>query len=210
MLKLIIDTAITPSFIAIAKNSEIIDSILIERNFLTSNKFIFELDALLKKNNILISQISYLCIGNGPGSYTGLRVGASIANALFFAKKIPIISFCSLMSYLPFKNGTFATLFDAKTGGVYTIFGKIFNGKILLENISKPEKLSIEKATVKLQDVDNIISAHKTSLIKRFDDKTSSIKWNEGLINFDSLLEIINEKIDRKDFEKSPIELNYL
>ena len=84
MLKLIIDTAITPSFIAIAKNNKIIDSILIERNFMTSNKFIFELDALLKKNNILISQISYLCIGNGPGSYTGLRVGASIANALFF------------------------------------------------------------------------------------------------------------------------------
>ena len=48
------------------------------------------IEKLLKKNNLNISQIDEIKINKGPGSFTGLRVGVSIANALSFLLKIPV------------------------------------------------------------------------------------------------------------------------
>ncbi|MDP2637748.1 MAG: tRNA (adenosine(37)-N6)-threonylcarbamoyltransferase complex dimerization subunit type 1 TsaB [Candidatus Levybacteria bacterium] len=48
------------------------------------------IEKILKKYKISLKDISEIKINEGPGSYTGLRVGLSIANALSFALKIPI------------------------------------------------------------------------------------------------------------------------
>ena len=48
------------------------------------------LDKLLKKNKINIENIDEIQVKEGPGSFTGLRVGASIANALSYLLKIPV------------------------------------------------------------------------------------------------------------------------
>jgi tRNA threonylcarbamoyladenosine biosynthesis protein TsaB len=48
------------------------------------------IDKILKKHAIELKNISAIEVNVGPGSYTGLRVGLSIANALSFALKIPI------------------------------------------------------------------------------------------------------------------------
>ena len=45
---------------------------------------------LLKKQNRSIKEITEIELNVGPGSYTGLRVGAAIANALGYALKIPV------------------------------------------------------------------------------------------------------------------------
>lgn len=42
------------------------------------------IDKLLKKCHTKIEEISEIKINTGPGSYTGLRVGASVANALSY------------------------------------------------------------------------------------------------------------------------------
>ena len=48
------------------------------------------IDKVLKSNNINLSDINKIKVNTGPGSFTGLRVGISIANALGFFLKIPI------------------------------------------------------------------------------------------------------------------------
>lgn len=47
---------------------------------------------LLKDQGITLKDISSIEINSGPGSFTGLRVGAAIANALAFALGIPVNS----------------------------------------------------------------------------------------------------------------------
>ncbi len=44
----------------------------------------------LKKQNKTIKDITEIEVFTGPGSFTGLRVGVSIANALGYALKIPV------------------------------------------------------------------------------------------------------------------------
>jgi tRNA threonylcarbamoyladenosine biosynthesis protein TsaB len=48
------------------------------------------IEELLKKEKLLINQLSEIRVNKGPGSFTGLRVGIAIANALGTLLKIPV------------------------------------------------------------------------------------------------------------------------
>ncbi|GEM_PF-144025 len=48
------------------------------------------IDNLLLKHKLKLSDLTDIEVDQGPGSFTGLRVGISIANALSFALKIPV------------------------------------------------------------------------------------------------------------------------
>lgn len=48
------------------------------------------IDKILKKNRLKPSDLTEIEINTGPGSFTGLRVGAAVANALGWALKIPV------------------------------------------------------------------------------------------------------------------------
>ncbi|MFI5265351.1 MAG: tRNA threonylcarbamoyladenosine biosynthesis protein TsaB [Candidatus Levyibacteriota bacterium] len=45
---------------------------------------------LLKNQRVTLKEITSIEVKNGPGSFTGLRVGVSIANALSFALGVPV------------------------------------------------------------------------------------------------------------------------
>ena len=45
---------------------------------------------LLKKEEKKLEDIKEIKVNTGPGSFTGLRVGVSVANALGWALKIPV------------------------------------------------------------------------------------------------------------------------
>lgn len=48
------------------------------------------IDDFLKENKLTPQDLSEIRVNPGPGSFTGLRVGVSIANAMGFALKIPV------------------------------------------------------------------------------------------------------------------------
>lgn len=48
------------------------------------------IDEILKKHKVKPENLSGIQINTGPGSFTGLRIGLAIANALSFVLKIPI------------------------------------------------------------------------------------------------------------------------
>ena len=51
---------------------------------------------LLTKNNISAKELSAVAIGIGPGSFTGLRIGFSVAKGLCYPHKINLIGISSL------------------------------------------------------------------------------------------------------------------
>ena len=57
---------------------------------LKSQKLLELIDEALKKENIKLTDISEIEVNLGPGSFTGLRIGVSTANALSWALKIPV------------------------------------------------------------------------------------------------------------------------
>jgi tRNA threonylcarbamoyladenosine biosynthesis protein TsaB len=57
---------------------------------LKSQVILILIDKLLKKHKLQITDLNKIEVNLGPGSFTGIRVGVSVANALGFSLKIPI------------------------------------------------------------------------------------------------------------------------
>ena len=50
-----------------------------------------EIDQLLNKAGLKLSDLSGVGVYSGPGSFTGLRIGHAVANAFAFSLKIPVV-----------------------------------------------------------------------------------------------------------------------
>ncbi len=75
--------------VALLKAKETIDS-LSEENEYGSQVLLPLIIKILQKNQLDFTDLTEIKVAVGPGSYTGIRVGASIAQALGFALKIPV------------------------------------------------------------------------------------------------------------------------
>ena len=47
---------------------------------------------LLESNNLALTQVRGIVCFEGPGSFTGLRIGLTVANALSYGLQIPIVA----------------------------------------------------------------------------------------------------------------------
>jgi len=90
MITLIIDTADNQkNMVGLRIDGK--EHLLIENIPLNREQIILVMiDKILKKYKIEAKNLSAIQVNVGPGSYTGLRVGLAIANALSFTLKIPV------------------------------------------------------------------------------------------------------------------------
>jgi tRNA threonylcarbamoyladenosine biosynthesis protein TsaB len=82
---------------------------------------------LFSENNIDIINLEAVSVSEGPGSYTGLRIGVSTAKGICFAKSIPLIATNTLqaMAIMASENisndiSLFCPMIDARRMEVYS------------------------------------------------------------------------------------------
>lgn len=73
------------------KNGKIHDQKIWQSQKNQSEELTLEIDNILSKNGLAKTELSGIIVNQGPGSYTGLRVGLSTANAIAFSLDIPIL-----------------------------------------------------------------------------------------------------------------------
>lgn len=56
----------------------------------TSKELLLKIDQFLNKNKVKLKNLRAIGVFRGPGSFTGLRIGISVAQALSFALNIPV------------------------------------------------------------------------------------------------------------------------
>ncbi len=85
------------------------------------------IEQLMLQASVSLKELSAVCVSSGPGSYTGLRIGASTAKGLCYALDIPLISVATLKGmYSQFldtysgKSTYFCPMIDARRMEVYT------------------------------------------------------------------------------------------
>lgn len=96
MISILIDTSNTELAVGIAKEGKVFDYVRYEAWQRQSEFLIVELDGLLKKNELSRSDIQAVIVSKGPGSYTGVRIGLTVAKVMAVALNIPLYLVSSL------------------------------------------------------------------------------------------------------------------
>ncbi|MFA5250165.1 MAG: tRNA (adenosine(37)-N6)-threonylcarbamoyltransferase complex dimerization subunit type 1 TsaB [Parachlamydiales bacterium] len=144
MYSLLLETSSKKALIFLALNDTPVASQHLKGDETLSTEIYPALNKLFLASSLKAKDLSYIAVGTGPGSYTGIRIGASIAKALAFAFKIPLIGFCSLKALLPPFNTPFYTLSDAKSGGFFLLEGEKIDQHIIYKG--GPQLISFEEA----------------------------------------------------------------
>jgi len=81
------------------------------------------LDALLAETGLALSKVDAVAFGRGPGMFTGLRIGAGIAQGIGFSAGLPVIPVSSLMALAASaEDGCVLAVQDARMGELYWAF----------------------------------------------------------------------------------------
>lgn len=153
--------------------------------------------SMFKDNNLEAKDIDKIIVVDGPGSFTGIRIGITIAKVYAWSLNIPITTITSLEAMAISSNiDTYKVpMLDARR---QYVFAAIYNSNN--EAILEPSYLKIEELNKKLKDLDNysIITNDK---IKAFENTESYTP---------DLLKIVNTFKDKKNVNPHAVNPNYL
>lgn len=89
------------------------------------------IDAVLTRHGLVVGELALIGVGRGPGSFTGIRVGLSVALGLGLGGDVPTWPVCSLAA-LALNGGAAGSpvlaLIDARKGEVYGGLYRLGNG----------------------------------------------------------------------------------
>lgn len=126
-----IETATKNCSVSIAKNGEtILCKEIAEEGYSHAEKLHVFIEEIIQEAGISVQDLVAVAVSQGPGSYTGLRIGVSAAKGLCFALNIPLIAVDTLQtlaSQAKVSNGKIIPMLDARRMEVYS---EVFNADL--------------------------------------------------------------------------------
>lgn len=181
MFSLIIESSTEKGCIILAENDTPIVFKPLPAGPALSRSLALEVNELVKGR-----KVDCVAVGTGPGSYTGIRVGAALAKALAYGWKVPLIGFCSLEAF-----GPKPVLVDAKSGGFYAFL--------------EETPLLLDPTDPKLHGFSHFRSPHPEMIKKRLGAKSFV---EEADVDPERLAKLVYEQFLKG--ENTPLQLNYL
>jgi tRNA threonylcarbamoyladenosine biosynthesis protein TsaB len=144
--------------IALSENYDLIGTLDIKEEKSHASMLTVLIEKLLHEKDIDIKELDAVAISKGPGSYTGLRIGMSVAKGICYALNIPLISVNSLQIMCiglvqsgklkkmdkPTDNVILCPMIDAKRMEVYSALFDL-NAEI----VSEIEALTVNESSFK-------------------------------------------------------------
>jgi tRNA threonylcarbamoyladenosine biosynthesis protein TsaB len=122
MYLLAIDTATNSGGVALSRNSEVIGLVMCKTPMRYSDKVIGYVDFLLKQLDANISEIDCFVAANGPGSFTGLRIGIATVKGFCLAQDRPALGISTLEALawrFRWVSNRIAPMIDARRQQIY-------------------------------------------------------------------------------------------
>ena len=204
-----IDTSSPAGSVALLDNNCVISESILGGSQAYSHNILEEVDGLLNRSQTKLKDLEGFAITNGPGSFTGLRVGMSLLKGLVMATEKPFAAVNTLDAYAEtVKTGSYliCPVFDARKKEVYTA---LFNSNNYLyqrktpDQAITPEKLcdQISQPTV---FVGNGLEVYKNTFISRLKEnymhntpiKNLTVAASAGLIASRNLKKSFNYNLD--------------
>ena len=210
MLTLSFDTNFNKTYVVLKKDNKIMVSKNLESKdgIYHSAFFMPTLQEILKENNILIKDIDAIGVNIGPGSFTGIRAGITIARVLCQQTNTKLIGINSLkiLSKINKENTKTIVILDARKNRVY--YAEFENNNTIIEPtlIEKDELINkIDKNAFIITDksIGEFLSEQEIKIIQ-YEENDDNI----GLY----LSDIVEEELkkEKEDFHWAKIKPLYI
>jgi len=171
-------------YIALQNSYEEIDVALFNKELLISKKniskikasaeLVLTLDALLKENNLNLSDLTFIAVNEGPGPFTTLRVVIATVNAINFAKGIPLVGIDGINAFVQEyqdSNYPVVAILNAFNNDVYYAINSKDNITEGWKNIELfLQELKAEFPDQKIKFIGNGINLFKKEIEENFKD----------------------------------------
>lgn len=119
-----IETATKNCSVALAKDGKtILCKEIAEQGYSHAEKLHVFIEEILKESGVAFQDLKAIAVSQGPGSYTGLRIGVSAAKGLCYAMEIPLIAIDTLellARQVEVESGLIVPMIDARRMEVYS------------------------------------------------------------------------------------------
>lgn len=141
---LAIDSSGLVASLAIVTEDELIAEYTINYKMTHSQTLMPMLDEIVQMTNMDLKEIEAIAISKGPGSFTGLKIGAATAKGLGLVLDIPIIAIPTVdgIAYNLYKTkGIICPIMDARRNQAYTGLYKWINDEFTVLSEQKVAKI---------------------------------------------------------------------
>ena len=112
-------------------------------------------DGMLRAADLKLEQMGLIAVAQGPGSFTGLRIGVSAAKGLAWAKELPCCGVSTLLAMvqnLRHMDGTIVCAMDARRNQVYNAVFRAENGQ--LTRLTEDRAISLAELAEELKNTE--------------------------------------------------------
>lgn len=88
---LVLKTDSPEAMIALYEDGSCVDTMIWHAHKELSSTLLGKIDELLLASNIQKNDLTGIVVFKGPGSFTGLRIGITVANTLAYSLQVPIV-----------------------------------------------------------------------------------------------------------------------
>lgn len=165
---LYIDTSSSYLYTAIVEDNKLLGEVKEEFGQSLSEVALPKIVSVFTENNIKPEQIDKIIVVNGPGSFTGIRIGITIAKVYSWSLNIPITTITSLEAMmLSNEKDTYKVpVIDARR---QYVFGAIYDSNN--RQILKPQHIKIEDLKQQMASLDNyVVITNNEDLEEDFDN----------------------------------------
>lgn len=158
MIILALDSTAKAAAVALLRDGEVIEKDMHDDGNTHSSTLLPMVERLLKNNSLSTSDIDLFCASEGPGSFTGVRIGAATLKGLAFGKNKPCVGVSALeaLAYnMRDTDGIVCALMDARRGQFYTATFDICGGEVV--RITPDEAKSGEDIAAALSEYEKVV-----------------------------------------------------
>ena len=181
-LLLILDTATTAGSVALCCGERLLAEIVVDSLANHSDKLLLHVQQILQEQQCSLSGIAAFAVIDGPGSFTGLRVGVAAAKGLARACHRPLFGVSSLhllAAALPYATLPVCALLDARKKEVYAAtFSTATGSPCLLDEprVLPPQRL-LDEMTAPALFVGSGALLYRDLIVARFGAQASFAPW---------------------------------
>ncbi len=142
---LAIDTATQVSSVAVADEGRLLAELTMQGKLTHSETLLPHIEQVLKMAAVAKEDLTGIAISNGPGSFTGLRIGLAAAKAMSYVLNIPLVGVSTLQALayqLPVPGVRLMCLLDAQKGNAYVESYRWENSSLQVVEPVKVAKIS--------------------------------------------------------------------